>query len=140
MKEHIKKYLAKKSVKVIDFGPKNYNKNDDYPDVSFKVAKKIASDKKDNLTGILICGSGAGVSIVANKVKGVRAILVFNKKLAIQAREHEDANIAALPSDWITKKTSEDIVDAWLGTKFSGEKRHERRLKKIKLAERKFFK
>lgn len=130
LKEKIKKYLENLNYKVVDLGNKIFDPNDDYPDfgkaVAFKVAKNPVKDK-----GILLCGSGNGMAIVANKEKGVRAVLVFNEKMAKFSREHDDANVLALPADFLKFETAKKIVKTWLETKFSGEKRHIRRLKKI---------
>jgi len=78
--------------------------------------------------------------MVANKYKGIRAALVFNEKVAIQSREHEDANILVLASDWIKAHEAKVIIKAWLETKFSGEERNVRRIKKIGEIEKKNFK
>ena len=84
-----------------------------------------------NARGIFLCRSGAGVAIVANKVKDVRAVVARTKEEAVHAREHNDANVIALSSDTITGEEARDIVSAFLATPFSGEDRHMRRLKKL---------
>ncbi len=94
------------------------------------VAKNVAKNPSKE-KGILLCGSGNGMAIVANKEKGVRAALAFNEKMAKLSREHDDANILALPADFLKFETAKKIVKVWLEAKFSGEARHRRRLKKI---------
>ena len=131
LKEKIKKYLEGLGYKVVDLGNKIFDPKDDYPDfakpVALKVAKNPAKDK-----GILFCGSGNGMAIAANKARGVRAILGFNEKIARMSREHNDANVLCLPADFLKFETAKKIVKIWLETEFSKEKRHIRRLKKIK--------
>ncbi len=110
-------------------------KNDDYVDIAYQVADSVKREGKDS-RGILLCGSGAGVDMVANKVSGVRCALTFDKERAIQAREHEDANMIALPADVLEQEQTEGIVQAFLETPFSNQSRHVRRLKKIEMIER----
>ena len=129
LKEELKKFLEKKQYQFKDLGNTKSDKKDDYPDYAFKVAEKVASEKSS--FGILLCRSSAGMVIAANKVKGVRAVSVFDVNSAKHAREHNDANIIALSGDWINKKKMFKIVDVFLTTEFSGEERHVRRLKKI---------
>ena len=101
----------------------------DYPDIAISLAEDVASGKVEK--GILICRSGVGMDIMANKVKGIRAALCFNSKIAEMAKRHEDVNIITLPADYITKDEAIDIVNAWLENDFDGE-RHQRRIDKIK--------
>ncbi len=126
-KELIKKSLIKKGHKVQDFGTHS-NESVDYPDFVHPVAK-LVNEKKVN-KGILICGSGNGVSMTANKYKNVRAALCWNKSLSTLARLHNNANIVSLPARFITKRMASVIVSAFLDTKFEGG-RHLRRVKKI---------
>lgn len=110
-------------------------KSDDYVDIAYRVAQEVRKDPK-NTKGILLCGSGAGVDMVANKVSGVRCALVFDKDRAIQAREHENANMIAIPADVLESDQAGEIVDAFLKTPFSNQDRHKRRLKKIEVMEK----
>jgi len=139
LKEEIKRFLLGVGADIKDMGPDQFVPTDDYADyaeaVCNKIVKNPAMDK-----GILICGSGHGMDMVANKYKGIRAALVFNEKVAIQSREHEDANILVLASDWIKAHEAKVIIKAWLETKFSGEERNVRRIKKIGEIEKKNFK
>ena len=104
----------------------------DYPDIAFSLAKDVSREICEK--GILICRSGIGVDICANKVKGIRCALCFNKKTGEMAKRHEDANVIALPADYITKEEALEIIDAWLNARFEGE-RHQRRIDKIRLFE-----
>jgi ribose 5-phosphate isomerase B len=105
----------------------------DYPDQAFLVAQAVSKGKAER--GILICGSGIGVSIAANKVHGIRAGLVFDEIAAAMSRSHNDCNILCLSSDTTPAKEILTIVDVWLKTPFEGG-RHERRVKKIAAIER----
>lgn len=130
LKEILKQYLGQQGNEVEDLGALAYDKDDDYPDFAQGVAAKVAENPEEN-KGILICGSGHGVDVAANKFKGVRAALCFNRQVAAQSREHEDANVLVLASDWIEEREAKEIVDAWLSTRFDGADRNIRRLRKI---------
>ena len=127
LKEIIKKFLSKKRLKFYDLGPYNNNKVD-YPDFAHKVAKKVKIKK--NHVGILVCGSGMGMNIVANRHKNIRAVQCFNLKSAKLSRLHNDANIITLGSRLLTKKNAINCVSIFLNTKFEGG-RHIKRIKKI---------
>lgn len=134
LKEQIKKYLLTQKIKFADLGNLKLDKNDDYPDFGFKVAKAVAKDK--NSKGILICGTSFGVCIVANKVKGIRAVSISNVKNAKLSRVHNDANVLCL-SGWDLKlPMTQKIIKVWLNTAFTGASRHVRRLNKIRLIEK----
>ena len=127
LKKIIKEYLLEKKFNPIDIGPFNTNKVD-YPDYASQAAQIVAN--KDAQFGILICGSGIGMSIVANKVAGIRAALVHNLKTAPLTKEHNNANILCLGSWVVDHSTSLQIVASWLNAKF-GEYRHVKRVAKI---------
>ena len=127
LKEKIKKNLVKKKIKVIDLGPKT-DKSVDYPDFAKKVARNVLS-KKTNI-GILVCGSGTGMAISANKFKKIRAAVCYNKASTRLSRLHNNANILALGSRLTKKSTALKLVNTFLSTKFEGG-RHLRRVKKI---------
>ena len=127
LKERIKKFLIKKKIKVIDLGPKN-NNSVDYPDYAKKVARNVSS-KKSNM-GILVCGSGTGMAMSANKFKKIRAALCYNKSSTRLSRLHNNANIMALGSRLTKKANAMKLVSIFLNTKFEGG-RHLRRVKKI---------
>ena len=127
LKEIIKNYLKNKKVKFEDLGPKD-DRSVDYPDYAHKVAKKVKLNNSN--VGILVCGSGTGMNIVANKHKNIRAAQCFNLKSTKLSRLHNDANIITLGSRLITKKNALKFVSVFLNTKFDGG-RHLRRVKKI---------
>ena len=127
LKEFIKLYLDKKSIKYTDLGPHNDDKVD-YPDYAHKVAKKVKIN--NNHTGILVCGSGMGMSIAANRHKNIRAAQCFNLKSTELSRLHNDANIITLGSRLLTKKDALSFVGVFLNTKFEGG-RHQKRINKI---------
>ncbi len=127
LKETIKKYLTNKKVKIEDLGPKD-DSSVDYPDFAHKVAKKVKLNK--NNVGILVCGSGTGMNIAANKHKNIRAAQCFNLKSTKLSRLHNDANIITLGSRLITEKNALKFISVFLNTKFDGG-RHLRRVKKI---------
>lgn len=137
LKENLKECLMELNVEYVDFGCEN-EKSVDYPDIGFKVAIDVKSGKYDR--GILICGTGIGMSVVANKVRGIRAALCHNEFTARCAREHNDANILVLGGKVIGSGLAKEIVKVWLNTKFSQEERHINRLTKIKQEENKIFK
>ena len=124
-KKIIKTYLSKRNFKIIDCGPYS-DASVDYPDYAKKLAKKISS----NNYGILICGTGIGMSIVANRYKKVRASLVFNAKTAKLAREHNNSNVLVLGSRVTNKINALKIVNIFFKTKFL-KGRHTRRVKKL---------
>ena len=127
LKETIKDYLRNKKVKFEDLGPKD-DSSVDYPDYAHKVARKVKSRKSN--VGILVCGSGTGMNIAANKHKNIRAAQCFNLKSTKLSRLHNDANIITLGSRLITKKNALKFVSVFLNTKFEGG-RLSRRVKKI---------
>jgi ribose 5-phosphate isomerase B len=129
LKEEIKKFLEEKKIKFNDLGNLKYDQNDDYPDFAKKVALEISSDDKNK--GILICGSGIGMSIAANKVKGVRAGLCLSSYMAKEAKKAIDINILCLAADLTDPNTAKNIVRDWLETNFKKEERYLRRVKKI---------
>ena len=127
LKEAIKKYLSNKKLTFQDLGPNN-NTRVDYPDFAHKVAKRVKTNK-DNI-GILVCGSGMGMNIAANRHKNIRAAQCFNLKSTKLSRLHNNANIITLGSRLLTKKNALSCVSIFLNTKFEGG-RHSKRIKKI---------
>ncbi len=127
LKEEIKIFLSKKKISFQDLGPLN-SKRVDYPDFAHKVAKKVKISK--NNVGILVCGSGIGMNIAANRHKNIRAAQCFNLKSTKLSRLHNDANIITLGSRLLTKKNAITYVGVFLKTKFEGG-RHSKRIKKI---------
>ena len=127
LKEIIKIYLNKKKLNYYDLGPNNEN-SVDYPDFAHKLARKVKI-RKENI-GILVCGSGTGMSIAANKHKNIRAAQCFNLKSTKLSRLHNDANIITLGSRLLTKKNALNCVGIFLKTNFEGG-RHKKRIIKI---------
>ena len=127
LKEAIKIYLNKKNYNFTDLGPSNDSRVD-YPDFAHKVAKKVKMSK--NHIGILICGSGMGMNITANRHKNIRAAQCFNLKSTKLSRLHNDANIITLGSRLLKKKNALDCIRVFISTKFEGG-RHRKRIKKI---------
>jgi len=127
LKETIKKFLIKKRKKVLDLGTKNKN-SVDYPDYAHLLSRKIKRNK--NQFGILICGSGTGMSMAANKHKNIRAALCYDIKSTKLSRLHNDANVMTIGARLIKKNTALKCVDIFLKTSFDGG-RHLRRIKKI---------
>jgi ribose 5-phosphate isomerase B len=127
LKELIKLYLTKKKLNFSDLGP-NSDFRVDYPDYAHKVAKKVKTNK--NNVGILVCGSGMGMNIAANRHKNIRAAQCFNLKSTKLSRLHNDANIITLGSRLLTNKNALNCVRLFLKTKFEGG-RHSKRIKKI---------
>jgi len=127
MKLHLVKYLLKRGHNVIDMGVRRKVRVD-YPDYGKKVAKAVAEGEVP--LGILICGSGIGMSITANRFKGVRAALVHDHYTARMAKAHNNANILCLGARVIAKELAEELVEVWLTTEFEGG-RHAQRLEKI---------
>jgi|TARA_E500000178_G_scaffold352453_1_gene415909 ribose 5-phosphate isomerase B len=127
LKEDIKNYLIDKKMSVFDIGP--YNDNSvDYPDYAKKLGNRIKLKKSD--VGILVCGSGTGMAISANKIKSIRAAVCYNTKSTRLSRQHNNANIIALGSRLTKKNLSFKLVEIFFNTKFEGG-RHLRRVKKI---------
>jgi len=125
LKESIKDYMTEHEL--IDFGTHS-TESMDYPDTGFKAAEAIAKGECER--GILICGSGLGMSIVANKVKGIRAALCNSVELARLSRQHNDANILVLQGRFISHSLAKEIIKVWFSTEFDGG-RHQRRIDKI---------
>ncbi|MBI2414833.1 RpiB/LacA/LacB family sugar-phosphate isomerase [candidate division WWE3 bacterium] len=130
LKEHIKKVLGAKGLEIFDAGNTKLNPADDYPDFVEKAVLKLKEDLVEN-KAILFCRSGSGEVIVANKFPGVRATLSWSSPHAAKSREHNNTNVLAIPSDYITEQETEVIIDTWLATPFSQDTRHVRRLQKI---------
>ena len=133
LKEQLNGWLDKNHLSYEDLGNTKLDPKDDYPDFAKKVALKVA---QTNHLGVLICGSAQGMCITANKVKGVRAVVPYNLKEARLSKEHNDANVLCL-SGWFAKvDLAQKMVKIFLSTGFTKEKRHVRRLNKIRKLER----
>ena len=127
LKEAIKDFLINRNISIIDLGPMNDN-SVDYTDYAKKLSHRVKSKKSD--IGILVCGSGTGMAMSANKIKGIRAAVCYNLKSTRLSRQHNDANIISIGSRLTKKNTAFKLVSVFLKTKFEGG-RHQRRVKKI---------
>ena len=127
LKEKLKKYLISKDHEVKDFGPDS-EQSVDYPDYAHPVASAV--EKKECELGLLMCGSGNGINMTANKHAGIRAALCWNAEIAKLSRQHNNANILTLPARFIEEAEALKCVDVFLSTPFEGG-RHEGRVKKI---------
>lgn len=136
LKKEIIKHLESKNIEVKDFGTHTED-SCDYPDFALKVAEEVAAQNFE--LGILICGTGIGISISANKVPGIRAALCSDTFSAHATREHNDANILALGERVVGKGLALDIVDTFINAEFQGD-RHQKRIDKITEIEKKYSK
>jgi len=132
LKEAIKDFLKKKGIDVIDEGTFSED-SVDYPDFAKKVCLSIKNEEAQR--GILICGTGIGMSITANKFRGIRAALALDEFMAEMASNHNNANVICLSAIYTTPEKGVAIVEKWLNTPFSNEERHRRRVEKIKKIE-----
>jgi ribose 5-phosphate isomerase B len=137
MKQQLVEFIEKLGHTVHNVGTFEPEKPDDYPDYAILVAEDIRSGQAER--GILVCGSGVGVSVAANKFKGIRAGLCHDHYSAHQGVEHDDMNVLVLGSRIIGPMLAQDAVDAFLKASFSGEERHVRRLNKVKGIEKSEF-
>lgn len=128
LKDELVSHLEASGHTVVDVGTHSPDPVD-YPDIAAAVGRAVISG--DAARGIVVCGSGAGASIAANKITGVRCAVVHDHYTAHQAVEHDDMNVLALGARVIGVTTAADIVDTFLGARFSGEERHARRLRKV---------
>jgi len=131
LKEQVKKILTKMGHEVLDFGADSTD-SVDYPDYAIKVAREVSEGKVER--GVAICWTGGGMTIAANKVRGIRAGLCLNKEMAYYSRLHNDTNVLTMSQKYNNPKEVEETLKTWLETEFEGG-RHIRRLDKIKEAE-----
>jgi len=127
LKERVKEFLKSKNIDFKDYGTFKIE-SCDYPEYAYKVGQAVVNGEAD--LGILICGTGIGMSITANKIKGIRAALVYDEQTAKLSRQHNDANVLCLGGRLTPEEEAKKIVDVWLNTSFEGG-RHEKRIKLI---------
>ena len=128
LKNVMVEHLKKRGHEVTDFG--TYTKDScDYPEYAAAAAKAVAAGECDK--GIVLCTTGIGVSITANKIKGIRCALLSDVMSARMTREHNDTNVMAIGAGVVGQMLALEIADTWLGTEFSGEPRHQRRIDKV---------
>lgn len=129
-KEKLREFLRNEGYEVVDVGDKVYDEADDYPDFASAVAEKVGADP-ERRRGILLCGSGVGMDVAANKFAGVRSALGFSPDQVYAARHDDDANILSLPVDFLPEEDALKILKVFLATPFAGEERYKRRIEKI---------
>lgn len=130
LKNELIEYLQNKNIRVEDLGNYEHDPEDDFPDFSHKVAEAVLQNP-DEFLGIVICGSGVGVSISANRYKGIYCGLAFNKGQVKSAREHDHINVLALPADSVNTKEAEELVDIFIETEPLQNEKYVRRLHKL---------
>ncbi len=137
LKEAVKSFLKNRGYQVWDVGNDRYDEQDDYPDFAMTLARKVSRDY-ENSKGILVCGSGAGMEIVANKFKRIRAASVMSPDQAFDVRNDDDVNVLIVPADYLTTDNVRKILITWLETPFSREERFRRRIEKVHRIEEQF--
>lgn len=135
LKQVVRDFLRESGYEVNDVGNVQYEKDDDYPDFASEVAEKVSLDPQSR--GIVMCASGVGVDITANKFPRVRCALVVDADQAVASRNDDNTNVLAFAADYISEDQAKKIVSAWIQTPFSGEERHRRRIQKISDLEQK---
>ncbi len=138
LKETLKGWLEENGYDFEDVGSHEYEAEDDYPDFARKVGERLNAEPEQNL-GILICGSGVGVDVVANKFPGVRSGLISSKQQAKAARRDDNINVLALAADFLKESEALAILESFLSVDFSGLDRHQRRLEKVRQIEQDNF-
>lgn len=134
LKENLKTWLESKKVKHQDLGAEKFEPTDDYPDIAQKVARAVV---KSQAKGVLLCGSGAGVAIAANKIKGIRAAIGFNPQQVRAMRRDDDVNVLCLATDYTAKFKAFQLVKIFLQSEYKATEKYQRRLKKISRLEQK---
>lgn len=129
LKEELKPFLEEQGYEVVDLGNEELDTFDDYPDFAQAMAHEILQNEESG--GILICATGQGMCIAANRFSGVRAAFIYNEFTARSAAEHLNANIVCLGARMTDVETAKKIIKMWLDTEFSDEERHRRRIEKI---------
>ena len=129
LKEYLVEHLRAEGFDVIDHGAHEFDPSDDYPDFIIPTAEAVLAD--EGSLGIVLGGSGNGEQLAANRVKGCRAILAYSTEIAELGRQHNDANVVSLGGRFVTPEQGLDIVNTFLATPFSGDKRHQRRIDKM---------
>lgn len=138
LKQQIVQWLDARGYEIADLGAHSYMPSDDYVDYGVQVSRTVLEflpDEKEERMGIVICGSGVGICVAANKINGIRCGLGFNPDQVHAARSDDNINVLALPTDFITPELALEIVQTFLNTEFSSEDRHKRRLEKIRSLE-----
>jgi len=129
LKQALAARLSANGHEVTDVGAHTYDSTDDYPDFALAVARGVAAGDGDR--GVVVCGSGVGASVAANKVRGARAAICHDSYSAHQGVEHDDLNVLCLGGRIIGQSLAEEVLDSFVSAKYSGEERHQRRLQKV---------
>lgn len=129
LKNALRGWLESEGHEVVDVGAKEYNEGDDFPDFGIPLAEKVAGDSSS--LGVAICGSGVGMAVVAGKIKGIRAVVANDPKLAAAGRRDDNVNVIALGSKYLDAEKAREVVKTALETSFSGAERQQRRIDKI---------
>lgn len=137
LKGELASWLEEQGHAVTDVGAHELDSTDDYPDYGIKVARAVAENPDDRV-GLLLCGSGVGMAVTADKVQGIRAALIHDPEIAAAARRDDAINILALGASYISVTEAKQVIEQWLATPFSGEERHKRRIKKIEDYEKQY--
>lgn len=124
-------HLSKMGYDTEDDGDMQLDPVDDYPQFAYTVTTKVLGSEEDDARGILLCGSGQGMAIAANRVRGIRAALCWNEEVARETRNDNDTNVLSLPVRFLSEEEILRIIDTWLQTPFSGAERHVRRIREI---------
>ncbi len=141
LKEKVKAWLSEWRIEYEDMGPETFDPKDDYPVYAFNVAERVGKEDdfmkpwSERTAGILVCRSAVGVTIAANKVKGVLAGAAYDTKTAHHARTNDNINVLCLSGDWMSELEAQEIVRIFFSTEFSGDERHKRRLEMIRKEE-----
>ena len=130
LKNHLREHLQHSGYEIEDLGAKTLDSDDDYPRYAYSVASKMLGGDDDDL-GLLICGSGQGMSMAANRVNGVRAALAWDTASATAAREDDNANVLVLPARFVSDYAAAEMVDAWLAAQFKSNPKYLRRLDEL---------
>jgi ribose 5-phosphate isomerase B len=131
MKEHVKKYLEEKGIEFEDVSAQQYDAQDDYTTYAFKVAEGVSKGNYER--GILLCGTGIGASIAANRFRGIRAALCTSPEMARMSRLHNDSNVLVMGGRTTPADVVDKMIDAWLSSNFEGG-RHQRRIQQMDTA------
>ncbi len=136
LKQNLVAYVRDLGHEVLDVGARNATEPDDYPDFAEAVGNALRNHQAER--GILVCGSGVGVSVAANKIPGIRAAVCHDTYSAHQGVEHDDMNVLVIGSRIVASELARELVKNFLAAKFSGEERHRRRLEKVKALESRY--
>ncbi len=131
LKNVLREHLHHAGYDVEDVGAKTLDEDDDYPRYAYSVASKLLGEEDDQALGVLICGSGQGMSMAANRVNGVRAALAWSPESAAAARQDDNANVLVLPARFVNPEQAITMADAWLAAKFNADPKYQRRLDEL---------